>query len=276
MSYFGQVRLIDTAGVAQGALMESGSLTIRDYLKAIAEGDVAGHVNFTKFGRCTASNSSIDLWEGNAAYVFPVAATTLDVTSSDNTNDKAGGTGALTVTIEGLDAAYNFITSTVTMNGTTIVTTASSFLRVNRMWVASAGSTGAAVGTISAKIHGGATVYAMISPGLSQSRQLIYTVPLGKTLYITSISFSSGVGNTTGNSKANYMIFTTRATVNPYTGLVSTIFYPYNEIGLENQSWWRELEVPTVIPSTADLKVSVAGDTALSVGCVAAIRGWIE
>jgi hypothetical protein len=108
------------------------------------------------------------------------------------------------------------------------------------------------------------------------SRQLVYTVPTGKTLYITSITFSSGIGNAAGPAAESYVVFTTRATVDPGTGAVSSVFYPYNEVGSENTSFFRTLEFPTKIPATADLKISVVGDVALSVGCVAAIRGWLE
>jgi hypothetical protein len=276
MSYFQSVKLIDTAGVAQGIKIEEGAIIQIPYDQAISQGLISGDTAFAKYGRCTCSNSAIDVWEGNSVYAFPASATTLDVISSDTTNDvNTTGTGLWKVKIEGLKSDYTAVTEEVTLAGTATTTT-NSFLRINKMYASAAGTNGVAAGTITAKIHSGSTVYAQISAGLTQSRQLIYTVPLGKTLYITSIAFSSGVGNASGPSSANFVIFTTRAKVNPADGTASTIFYPYNEIGLLNQSFYRELEFPTKIPATADLKISCKGDVALSVQCVAAIRGWLE
>jgi hypothetical protein len=57
-------------------------------------------------------------------YTVMGAGAALDVTSS-STADAAAGTGARTVRIVGLDANYAYQTDVVTMNGQTIVTTAS-------------------------------------------------------------------------------------------------------------------------------------------------------
>jgi hypothetical protein len=266
------------SGVLNDALvMNDGELrTIsQDYLYSVAEGDITGHTPFTKYGRCTVSNATMDVWESNSVYAFPSSATKLDVVSSDTTNDKDGATGANKVKINGLNSLYAEITEEVTL-AATAVTTTNSFLRINKMWISAAGANGVAAGTITAKLTTAATVYAQISIGLTQSRQLIYTVPANKCLYITSITFSAGVGNTAASGKFNYVTFTIRAKVDPDTGLASTIFYPFNEVGLVNQSFYRPLEIPTKICSTADLKISVIGDTAQAVGCNAAIRGWIE
>jgi len=93
------------------------------------------------FGRNAAVGTTPEtIWESGAAYTWPAAAAVLEITSSDNVADNAAGTGALTVTLEGLDANYLEITETVTMDGQTNADTTLAFLRVNRMFVATAGS----------------------------------------------------------------------------------------------------------------------------------------
>lgn len=278
MSLFHGIQYIDTLGIAHGFIDNAGSPQIcsQDYLQAIAEGDVSNHLPFEKYGKCIVSNSLMDVWEQNSIYAFPVAATKLDVVSTDNVNDKAGGTGALKVKINGLDGASAEITEEVTLNGTTIVTTVASFRRINRMWVSAAGTGGAAVGTITAKITGGATIYAQISPAFTMSRQAIYSVPAGKKIYITSVTCTTGVGNTSANNKANYVTFTLRAMRDPGTLALSTLFYPIAEFGMVNNQLVRPFEIPLIIPATADIHVQVIGDINQAVTVTCALRGWIE
>ena len=56
-------------------------------------------------------------------YIWPISAQQMEVVSTDNTNDKAGGTGVQTVCIAYLDSALVEKTTTVIMNGTTAVPT---------------------------------------------------------------------------------------------------------------------------------------------------------
>lgn len=278
MSYFGAIKFIDSTGAVQAFKWNADAPQIcaQDYLQALAEGDISGHSPFTKYGKCTVANTAMEIWESNAAYVFPVSAGKLDITSTDNVDDKAGGAGALKVKINGLNGSNADTTEEVTLNGTTIVQTSASFLRVNKMWVSSAGANGVPTGTLAAKVAAGATVYAQISPGYTQSRQMIYSVPSGKSLYITSLTVTTGVGNTTSSSKFNYVTFTLRAKRDPASLAVSTIWYPVIEFGLANASFYRVFEMPEKIPATADIKISVIGDTNQAVGVTCAMRGWIE
>lgn len=278
MSLFHGIQFIDTLGNANGFINNAGSPQVcsQDYLQALAEGDIANHSPFEKYGKCVVSNALMDVWEQNSVYAFPAAATQLDVVSTDNVNDKAGGTGALKVKINGLNGANADTTEEVTLNGTTIVTTTASFRRINKMWVSAAGTGGAAVGTITAKITGGATVYAQISPTFTMSRQAIYSVPDGKKIFITSMTCTTGVGNTSANNKANYITFTLRALRDPGTLALSTIFYPIAEFGVINNQFVRPFEVPLAIPATADIRVQVIGDTNQAVTVTCALRGWIE
>jgi hypothetical protein len=248
----------------------------QDYLYGIAEGDVSGHTTFTKYGVYTAvTNSATDIWEFGGTYAFPATAVTIEASSS-SAADASTSTGVYEIRLECLDISYNTKYVDVSINGTAKVVSASTCFRINKAWATKAGTGGAAAGIIGIRSWDTSANLAQISAGHTQSRQLIYTVPLGKTLYITSVRASCGVGNTTSSGKYNFITLTTRAKVNPQTGAVSTIFYPYSEIGIINQAFMLPLEIPTRIPATADLKISAVGDTALAVNCTATIRGWQE
>ena len=128
-------------------------------------------------------NSSVsgaeDVWTQGATWVAPIAATLHHIKSSV-TSDDVGAVGATSVQVYGLDANYDQINETVTMNGTTNVTTANEYLRVNRMIVraASDGGFGYNYGNITATTSDAAgTVTCAIAAGISQSRQAIYTIP---------------------------------------------------------------------------------------------------
>jgi len=256
---------------------EAPQVCSQDYLQALAEGDIAGHSHFEKFGRVTGVQTALtDVWDyggTTALYVFPAAAAKMRVVSS-SVQDDTGGSGATKIKINGLIAGYVDTTEEVTLDGTTPVQTSNSFLRINKVWV-SAGA--AAAGNISIYHLTNATpIYAYITLGFTQSRQIIFTTPTGKSLYITGMRISAGVGNTTASGKINYVIFTLKATVDPGTGAASTLFYPLMEMGVVNGSFYVPFEMPIKIPATGDLRLQVQGDTAQAVGCTAAMRGWIE
>jgi hypothetical protein len=159
-------------------------------LAVAMERDRVGSPN-TKFGFNAACGSTAEtIWTQGAAYTWNTAAQ-LELTSTDADDTDTTGNGARTVTIEGLDANYNEISETVDMNGQTAdagSTTTASFLRVNRMYVATAGSTGdQTTGTPNDLT----TIRARIDANAGQTLQCIYTVPAGKTLYLFQIWASS-------------------------------------------------------------------------------------
>jgi hypothetical protein len=247
------------------------------YTYDIAEGNITGHVAFSKFGRVSGVNNLlVDVWPGEGAsasiYVFPTVAQQMNVVST-SANDDNSNTGINKLMILGLDANYAEITEEVTLDGTNAVTTAASFLRINGCYSTLVGTASGAVGTITIKNTSGTPntiTYGGISIGLTACRQMIYTVPAGKTLYVTSLVVGSGAG---GNAlKLNVTIFTPK-----YKLFGSTTFLPTGETLSINSETVRDLEMPAVIPAKTDVKVSVQGDYASGgTTCISAIRGWIE
>jgi hypothetical protein len=158
----------------------------------VAQGLVPGYSSFSVFGY----NPDLDqveesVWPDGGTVPHPTSASQLTIASSNAADDGSpAGTGARTVYIEGLDASYNVVSETVTMNGTTGVTTTNSYLYVNQFYVVTVGSGGANAGEITAKVS--TTLYDIIGVGENQRTTGHYCVPAGYTAYLTVGLFSAG------------------------------------------------------------------------------------
>lgn len=129
-----------------------------------------------------------DIWDGGGAYTGqPVgSAEALNIVSG-SANDDTGGTGARTLRVEGLDASGAYVEETVTLDGTTPVVTASTWLRVLRAFILTAGSGGTNAGAITIKHNvTTANVFTVIEAGRGQMSAAAVTVPAGRTGKITS------------------------------------------------------------------------------------------
>lgn len=156
----------------------------KDFFTEVSQGLVPGDSSINKFGSTESLGATFStVWNSGAIYSYPTTAATVS-TSSTDTDDTSAGIGARTIKIEGLDASYNEVSETITMNGTTGVTSTNSYLRVFRAFVTSAGSSGENKGTIDIK-QGGNTL-AQIIAGLNQTEMALYTVPAGKTAFLRS------------------------------------------------------------------------------------------
>jgi len=136
------------------------------------------------------------VWPYTGILPLPAAALQMKVSSS-SANDTSNGTGARTVFLEGLDASYEEISETITLNGQTEVLTTQSFLHINNAYVATAGSGLSAAGdiyfgtgTVTAGVP--ATVYDLIKFDYNQRITGSYTIPVGFTGYLSQGLFSAG------------------------------------------------------------------------------------
>ena len=163
----------------------------RDFYMEIARGNESGLSAVNKFGRNSAlpNGTAEDIWDGSSAYTFISSAETMDLISTDNTNDTSIGNGAKQVEIQGLDANYALQTETVSLSSVAVPTTYS-YLRIFRMKVTSVGTLENNQGTITATGSTSSTVVAQIQPGNNQTLMAIYTVPAGYTAYMTKYYFS--------------------------------------------------------------------------------------
>lgn len=158
----------------------------------VARGQIAFHNSFQVFGyNPDLDTSEESVWPDGGTVPHPSSASALVIASTSAADDGSpAGTGARTVYIEGLDGDYNVVSETVTMNGTTDVTTINSYMYINKFTVITVGSGGANAGDITAKLS--TTLYDMILTGYNNRTTAHYCVPAGYTAYVTVGTFTAG------------------------------------------------------------------------------------
>ena len=145
----------------------------------VARNQIMGHQVLSLFGyQAAVGNTKIPVWENASAYTYITSASTLTLVSSSASDDTSAK-----VLISGLDANFAPISETLALNGTTGVTTANSYFRVNSMVMTSPGtSQNTNVGTITLKQS--SNVVAQINIGIGKTQSTIYTVPAGYSFYL--------------------------------------------------------------------------------------------
>jgi len=152
-------------------------------LHDIAKGNIwdSQALNIFGFNR-TVGTSYETIWDDGGNYVYPSSAVAMDVVSSSSSD-------TMQVLINGLDANYEAISETVTLTGTSAVTTSAAFFRINSAVIL----TGSNVGEIS--ISNGGTKYAFIGAEIGTTQSSVYTVPAGHSIYLFRIDCTSGTAN---------------------------------------------------------------------------------
>lgn len=202
------------------------------------------------FGQCVSIGSGAlrDITQlGVNVTPLPTAAVTLEAVSG-SANDTSAGSGARTIDVHGLDANYNEIEETVTLNGTTPVALSRSFLRVFAVHTRTVGSNGVAVGTVSIQGTGGGTEYNRIAAGGNMSLQCVYTVPAGHAAYITAWRASA--------TSAAQVVCRLRATSSPYDNERLPGVFLFQDTIIANVSNPAVFQTPLRIPAKTDIKVS--------------------
>lgn len=171
-----------------------------DYFMNISRGKYNELSSIFKFGRNpnTGVTETI-VWDGATTYHFLDSAETMNI-SSDDIRD-SGVTlddGAWDIKVYGLDDNFNEINETLILNGTTPITTTKAFRRVFRAYILHSGlataTEDANLGSISITSSTTGFLQAKILPNNGQTSMAIYTVPRGKTAYITGATFNVGQG----------------------------------------------------------------------------------
>ena len=143
------------------------------YELQVAKGQIAGASTLYKFG----TNPDVDgteetVWSTGGNYPWPAAAFTAFISSS-SAADTSAGTGAQTVTVEGVDG---------TAAGT--------------IYVANSG--------VSSGVPTGIT-YGQIVQGDNQSQMSVYTVPAGFTLFLDDVTFTAAIAIANKNVTAKFV-----------------------------------------------------------------------
>jgi len=221
----------------------------------VSRGQIAWHRAVIIFGFNPDVDSSPEtVWPGGGLLAFPSTAIRMKV-SSANANDRSDGTGARTVFIGGLDANYNEISETVTMNGQTAVLTTKFYIHINQAYVATAGSGNGAAGNIyigDGTVTSGvpATIYDIIAFDYNNRITGSFTIPAGYTGYLSQGLFSTGQS---GGSNAVTGRLMTRGTNNiRLTAAVTT---------LNNGTADYSFEYPVAIPEKTTVEAQAFGSS---------------
>ena len=251
---------------------EAPQVCAQDYLQALAEGDISGHTPWAKIGYNMAiGTTEEDMWTPGTKYVWPTVGSRMYLAST-SAGDTQSGVGVQQVRIRYLDPNYVSKQEIVTLSGTTVVPTlGSDFFRINSFRVTSCGDSVVATGNIT--IGSGTVNYSYLGSGFTRARNIIYTVPSGQTLYVTSIAFSSSSPDASPY-KPSYSRYATKATLDD-TGSNVNFFMPYNEVVLLDSAYNKTLEMPTKLTQKTDIKVTAIANVAGNIG-TCALRGWLE
>ena len=158
-------------------------LNSEDFGLKVARGKERNAYHVNKFGFNNSVGTGFEIVSDLGTNFLPESAAVVSLVS-DDANDADGDTGARTVKIEGVDENYNLVDDTVTMNGTSAVTTTQTFFRVFRMSVLTAGSSSINEGEITAS-HSGTPIAAIHADNGGQTLMAVYTIPVGYKGYLT-------------------------------------------------------------------------------------------
>jgi len=150
----------------------------------VPAGNIVGQASVNKFGRASniAAGDTIEIWDGNVDYTWPTTASIDTIAAAAHSS----ATGGMEVEIQGVDASFTQQTQTATLditNSAAEITLGTPLLRVFRMKVLDSRVTDQ---DINIGPSGFATIQAVITAGNNQTLMAIYTVPAGKTAYITN------------------------------------------------------------------------------------------
>lgn len=243
------------------------------YSVAVARGNISG-TQFHAIGRNgDIDNAREDLWESGGTYVFPASGIQMQVVSSSANDDGSpAGTGARTVDIHYLDANYEPVEETVTLNGVTpVTTTATNILRIQDFHVKTIGSGLVAAGDISLQAVGGGVTYSTIPAGNNRCRQAIWTVPADKTAFVTSM----WGGNS--SASAHWCEWMLRATCDWDGEYLAGIFNHKTGFVVQDSGLFVSCEPPIKLPAKTDVKITVISDGGTAnVVAAGGFRGWYE
>jgi hypothetical protein len=219
----------------------SGGVGSYPYFLQVSRGLISGHKRVFKFGY----NGDIDdseetIWDVGGLYAYPSSAVTMTATSSSGATDEN-----VQVTIEGVDASYNELSETVTLNASGTATTSGSFLRVYRGFVTSGT---ASAGNIT--IANGGTTYAYLSSADQQTLMALWTVPAGYTAYLFQI-------DTTAFTIQNNKV----ATIRMLTRELNGVFRTKQKFDLFEGSYHQDITCPQPIPEKTDIEFRGIADS---------------
>lgn len=201
------------------------------------------------------SNNTEDVWAAGGTLSYLTMAEAIDITSS-SAADTSAGTGARTVKIYGVDNSGDLISETITMDGTSAVTTTNNYLQIYRAKVATAGSGRTNAGNITLSAGISAATQAYIEAGRSDTQISHFYIPNGFTGLMNRILRSVYRSPGTTGTKSGEISIETRD--------VNGVDHISNTVGLSstgsnvNES---DIDYPLVLNSHTRLKFIFTPET---------------
>jgi len=246
----------NTTGVVNQSISRIG--VTEPFELQVSRGQITGHaVELISGVSGGVGTSYTTVWNQNTVYAYLSTASVMKISSS-SANDAAAGTGARTILIDGLDADYNQISETVTLNGQTAVNTANSYLRVFHIAVLTAGTGEAAAGSIYAgtgAVTSGvpAVIYGVYATA-NGATAAIWTVPAGYTAYLTG--YASGYSNASATANGTISLC-----VRPFGSVFDTISQLRVSNGVQG---WIAFQYPIAVAEKSDIEIRATSSAASS------------
>lgn len=179
-----------------------------DFALAAGANRLTGQSSVTAFGYISntgAAVSNINAWQPQVAWTLPSSPVGIEY-SSTSASDGVGGTGARKIVVIGCGINFVQQTEIVTMNGTTVVPSALTWMAINTMVVFDDATTGFGsakgnVGDISAKVTGAGALHGFIVAAKGVSTHGRYTVPAGYSWLINNFFI---LGNKIASPSASF------------------------------------------------------------------------
>lgn len=227
--------------------MNFWGIPVSEAVTLAAAGAVPRRFYVHKFGKSDSLAAGDAIMEPGGAFPYlTYTGTALAMRIKANASgaaDDTTGTGARSVTIQGLDENFAIASETVATNGTSASTaTTTTFSRVLRVFVATTGTGRTNDHTITIEDSGGAADYAFIAAGDGQSQIGAVTVPAGYHAYLTEVQLSSdavsgtatvtvdGIYRTSANQTAapfdSKRLFYNEPALSRDNGIASAVFDP--------------------------------------------------
>lgn len=174
----------------------------KDFFLEVSKGNISKHSRVNKSGinlDIDTATDPEDIISQGGTFTPPTTARIHNIASTD-VNDASAGTGARTITIQGLDGSYNYASETVILNGTSNVATVNSYVIIDYMAVLTFGSTGNNIGVITATAQTDATVTTEMPIGYNQNQMAVFQIRNGYKAYLNS--YYSSMNQSTASSTA--------------------------------------------------------------------------
>lgn len=228
-----------------------------------------------KFGRnplITTATDPEDIWSGGGIYAWPQAATTVRVKAGGDAADDAGGLGAQTIRVEGLDANWAETSEDITLAGASASSsTTETFTRVHRVYVLTCGTYSSAnTGVITVENTAGTADLCVIEAGSGQSQHSMYTIPAGYTGYLTHFDMNVDSSNsadvaivTRENADDVTTPFSPTLIKDQFDGLNGSVEHTYAhpiELAAKTDVWARATEVAGNTSVTVTIFLELVAD----------------